>query len=121
MKNPIKEYKRLKKENEQLKTDIECLNSQIKNMMDFSNSFREFYDEIKKPVFYVGSKGVQTVTQTYTLNPYDNAPVEYIKGNMIRDLAKAVTNYIDFDIMNDPMGHKVLVAKLSVLSKEAIE
>lgn len=120
MKNPFKEYKQLKEENKQLKKDVDCLNSQIDNMMKFSAAFREFYDEIKKPVFYVGSKGVQTLVQTYTLNPYDNAPMDYIKQNMSRDLAKTLTNYIDFNVIDDPMGHRVLTAKLSILNKEVM-
>ena len=118
MKNPFKEYKRLKEENKFLKRDIENLMCQVDNMMKFSSSFREYYDQIQKPVFFVGSKGVQTLTQTYTLNPYDNAPIDYIKQNMSRDLSKSLTNYIDFDLVDDPMGHRVMVAKLSILSKE---
>lgn len=117
MKNPIKEYRSIKEENAKLKRDVECLNSQLDNMIKFSASFREFYDDLKSPVFHVGSRGVQTLTQTYTINPYDNTPIEYIKQKMCRDLSDSLTNYIDLDVKDDPMGYKVLIAKISVLDK----
>lgn len=119
MKNLIKEYKHLKEENEQLKKDVNCLNSQLDNMMKFSLSFKEFYNDLKSPIFHIGSRGIQTLTQTYTINPYDNTPIEFIKQKMCRELSDSLTNYIDLDVKDDPMGHKVLVAKISVLDKGA--
>jgi hypothetical protein len=48
---------------------------------------------------------------------YDNTPIEFVKQKMCKDLSGALTNYIDMDVKDDPMGHKVLVAKISVLDK----
>lgn len=87
-----KENKALKKQNEDLKLQIEALNN-------FKDSFKAFYNGVNS--FKIVQSTREAVNLKAVATHEVGMPTEYIKDVIARDLVRQIKPFIEYDITED--------------------
>ena len=112
MRNVFKENKKLLEENKILKAQSEALEK-------FRVNFDNYYHE---------TSGIKMIAKSYDKQVVLNGtfrfddrmaccPIEECKRRLISDMARQLEPFVEFDVVDDPYGHKTLIGRLIVTTK----
>lgn len=97
---------------------IDKLNIEVEQKDLAIAQLQKAFDALAKAgVKIVHDNQTTKISQTYQLSPGSRTTVDYMKMVIARELSKALTNYITFDVEDDASGEKVITGTAIVVNK----
>lgn len=112
MKNIFKIFK----ENKKLIEENKILKAQNEALEKFRVSFDNYYHETSGTKI-IGKSYDKQVVLNGTFKFDDRmvyCPIEECKRRLINDMTRELEQFVEFDVVDDPYGHKTLIGRLIV-------
>ena len=115
MKNIFKTFK----ENEKLIEENKILKAQNEALEQFRAAFDDYYHKISGVNIIKKNYGRQVVlNETFKFDDRTACfPIEECKRRLISNMARQIEPFVEFDVVDDPYGHKTLTGRLIVVMK----